>query len=519
MFLGLRTALNLSRQLRDGTQVLTEVVDEPSVFVGALGELVGVLHLHGQLPLHLPVLRREGQIEAVGADDVPPEDIPNGQRHGKAAPLTEPAGDHRLKGRQQSVPEKKRCIEGGGEKQRRSLGDLLPDRPEGRSQQIDRGTNLEAENQQGEYFHHRDRQVWRQQSVAEGCQAKQPARDFHRQGNWASGLTEPVLQRYHQHHHGITHGDLQGIPGPGWQGGGAVQNGVGSEQRSCQAQKGEKQGVFVAHPHTEIGGQRRPQYPAQRYAYRQSQPQPPAEVDCQGCAQGRGIDQPAVKMGVIPHRQQDGGETASCKGDHAVLGAGLVVLQVRFPHLQFQISVEIEPIGGVDLRQLQAVLGGGLRQIQGQRVGPASMGRHPVRLVKAGAFPDGGIDHVVLRAVCRPLLRGEKYAGVEGPAVDEKVEVGLPQFLIRQGQQAIHRLGAGAGIFVVPDIQAQAQGGAQHHGQQQGQQLTVDRLHRRHLLQRRAPRPTSTAPPGRTRAVEGIASRLGIDGSDSSSGS
>ena len=41
MFLGLRTALNLSRQLRDGTQVLTEVVDEPSVFVGALGELVG----------------------------------------------------------------------------------------------------------------------------------------------------------------------------------------------------------------------------------------------------------------------------------------------------------------------------------------------------------------------------------------------------------------------------------------------------------------------------------------------
>ena len=75
-FLGLRTALNLSRQLRDGTQVLTEVVDEPSVFVGALGELVGVLHLHGQLPLHLPVLRREGQIEAVGADDVPPEDIP-----------------------------------------------------------------------------------------------------------------------------------------------------------------------------------------------------------------------------------------------------------------------------------------------------------------------------------------------------------------------------------------------------------------------------------------------------------
>ena len=41
---------------------------------------------------------------------------------------------------------------------------------------------------------------------AEGCQAKQPARDFHRQGNWASGLTEPVLQRYHQHHHGITHG-------------------------------------------------------------------------------------------------------------------------------------------------------------------------------------------------------------------------------------------------------------------------------------------------------------------------
>ena len=25
----------------------------------ALGELVGVLHLHGQLPLHLPVLRRE----------------------------------------------------------------------------------------------------------------------------------------------------------------------------------------------------------------------------------------------------------------------------------------------------------------------------------------------------------------------------------------------------------------------------------------------------------------------------
>ena len=275
----------------------------------------------------------------------------------------------------------------------------------------------------------------------------------------------------------------------------------------------------MAHPHTEIGGQRRPQYPAQRYAYRQSQPQPPAEVDCQGCAQGRGIDQPAVKMGVIPHRQQDGGETASCKGDHAVLGAGLVVLQVRFPHLQFQISVEIEPIGGVDLRQLQAVLGGGLRQIQGQRVGPASMGRHPVRLVKAGAFPDGGIDHVVLRAVCRPLLRGEKYAGVEGPAVDEKVEVGLPQFLIRQGQQAIHRLGAGAGIFVVPDIQAQAQGGAQHHGQQQGQQLTVDRLHRRHLLQRRAPRPTSTAPPGRTRAVEGIASRLGIDGSDSSSGS
>ena len=69
-------------------------------------------------------------------------------------------------------------------------------------------------------------------------------------------------------------------------------------------------------------------------------------------------------MGVIPHRQQDGGETASCKGDHAVLGAGLVVLQVRFPHLQFQISVEIEPIGGVDLRQLQAVLGGILRKLQ-----------------------------------------------------------------------------------------------------------------------------------------------------------
>ena len=111
------------------------------------------------------------------------------------------------------------------------------------------------------------------------------------------------------------------------------------------------------------------------------------------------------------------------------------------------------------------------------------MGRHPVRLVKAGVFPDRGVDHVVFRAVCRPLLRGEKHAGIEGPAVDEEVEVGLLQLLIRQGQQAVHRLGAGAGIFVVPDIQAQAQGGAQHHGQQQGQQLTVDRLHRRHLLQ------------------------------------
>ncbi|MFR6179930.1 MAG: S-layer homology domain-containing protein [Flavonifractor plautii] len=154
-----------------------------------------------------------------GSQSVPPKDIPNDQRHGKAAPLTEPAGDHRLKGRQQSVPEKKRCIKGGGEKQRRGLRDLLPDRPEGRSQQIDRGANLEAEDQQGECFHYRDHQIWRQRSVAEGCQTKQPAHNFHRQGNWASDLTHPVLQRYHQHHHGITHGDLHGIPGPGRQGG------------------------------------------------------------------------------------------------------------------------------------------------------------------------------------------------------------------------------------------------------------------------------------------------------------
>lgn len=111
------------------------------------------------------------------------------------------------------------------------------------------------------------------------------------------------------------------------------------------------------------------------------------------------------------------------------------MLQVRFPHLQFQISVEIEPIGGVDLRQLQAVLGGILRKLQGQHIGSVAMGRHPVRLVKAGVFPDRGVDHVVFRAVCRPLLRGEKHAGIEGPAVDEEVEVGLLQLLIRQGQR------------------------------------------------------------------------------------
>ena len=61
----------------------------------------------------------------------------------------------------------------------------------------------------------------------------------------------------------------------------------------------------------------------------------------------------------------------------------------------------------------------------------------------------------MLPALRRPFLRGEKHVGIEGPAVDEKVEVGLLQFFLRQGQQVVQGLGAGAGVLVVPGVKAQ----------------------------------------------------------------
>ena len=206
-------------------------------------------------------------------------------------------------------------------------------------------------------------------------------------------------------------------------------------------------------------------------------------------------------MGGIPHGQEKRHPSAGLEGHGLDLGAGCVGLLVGISHLGDQGVVHIEPVGGIDLRQLQGIDALGLRQQQGEYIAAAAVGIVAGGGFKVGFFSDGAIGHVPVVALLLELGGGKEHVGIKCPAVDEVVNLIFGEICLAEYQKPVNALRPRRGILVVLVVEHQAQCTAQRHSKKHGEKAGGEMLHLRRLLPKNhAARPaaTSTAAPAST---------------------
>ena len=89
-----------------GTQMVFDVVDQPSVFCRCLRNLTAVFGLHRKLTDDLLAFFLENQAVSIPFYHIAPEGIADGCCYEKAAPFHKPTADNRLINRQKAIPYK-----------------------------------------------------------------------------------------------------------------------------------------------------------------------------------------------------------------------------------------------------------------------------------------------------------------------------------------------------------------------------------------------------------------------------
>ena len=132
------------------------------------------------------------------------------------------------------------------------------------------------------------------------------------------------------------------------------------------------------------------------------------------------VDNTAVIVRVIADLQKQIGAAGSFEGGHPCLCPCFISIQIGIADGEDIFSIDEQPVGRKDFRQLQSVDGSLLREEQMKHIGTATI--WSIRLagrVETGIFPDVCIDHIAFwTSVCK-IVRCQKNIRIKGPAIDQ----------------------------------------------------------------------------------------------------